>query len=139
MPKRAYIPYVPREPGPRLTPVVWVERSRSDLRRLSEKVQHRTGVALQTLQRGEFPREAAPLHGDLAGLIEIKVDDPGGTYRTVVTVKLAGTIYVLHVFQKKSTQGIAMPRRVVALIRHRLASAKALHAESGQAPVKEKE
>lgn len=139
MPKRAYIPYVPTKRPPFLTPVVWVERSRSELKRLSEQVQHVTGVALQKLQRGGFPREAAPLHGDLAGLIEIKVDDPGGTYRTVLTVKLAGAIYVLHVFQKKSTQGIAMPRRVVSLIRRRLTSAKALHAESGKAPVKEQE
>lgn len=94
MPKRAYIPYVPTKRPPFLTPVVWVERSRSELKRLSEQVQHVTGVALQKLQRGGFPREAVPLHGDLAGLIEIKVDDPGGTYRTVLTVKLAGAIYV---------------------------------------------
>lgn len=115
-----------------------MESSRADLKRLSEQVQHRTGFALQTLQRGEFPRDAALLKGDLSGLIEIRVDDPGGTYRTVVTVKLAGTIYVLHVFQKKSTRGIGMPRRTVALIKRRLASARALHHETSRGPTQER-
>ena len=32
--------------------------------------------------------------------------------RPVYTARLRGAIYVLHVFQKKSTHGIATPRRV---------------------------
>jgi len=143
MPKRAYLSYVAAvaasPPAPALTPVRWMESSRADLKRLSEQVQHRTGFALQKLQRGEFPRDAALLKGDLSGLIEIRVDDPGGTYRTVLTVKLAGTIYVLHVFQKKSTHGIGMPRRTVALIKRRLASARALHDETSRGPTQERE
>lgn len=50
------------------------------------------------------------------------------TYRGVYTAKLAGAIYVLHVFQKKSTHGIATPRHVVALIKQRLGWARADHA-----------
>ena len=37
-----------------------------------------------------------------AGVLEIVENDEGGTYRAVYTVRFAGVIYVLHVFQKKS-------------------------------------
>ena len=38
----------------------------------------------------------------------------------VYTVKLAGIVYVLHVFQKKSKQGIATPKQDLDLIEKRL-------------------
>ena len=44
--------------------------------------------------------------GEFAGLIEVVDDFDGDTYRAVYTVKLAGAVYVLHVFQKKATHGI---------------------------------
>ena len=37
-----------------------------------------------------------------AGVLEIIEDDARGTYRAVYTVRFAGVVYVLHVFQKKS-------------------------------------
>ncbi len=128
MPKRAYIAYRPRAAKVVLAPVVWVDSARSNLKQLSDEVQYRTGFALQEVQRGRFPKEAAPLHGDLSGLIELRVSDQSGTFRTVLTLKLSGTVYVLHVFQKKSPHGSEIPRRVIALIKRRLARAKALHA-----------
>ncbi len=45
-----------------------------------------------------------------AGVLEIVEDDDGSTFRAVYTVRLAGVVYVLHVFQKKSTRG-RPPRR----------------------------
>ena len=50
-------------------------------------------------------------------------DQPGST------LKLRGYIYVLHVFQKKSTSGRATPRREVDLIKARLIRAREQHAE----------
>ncbi len=46
------------------------------------------------------------------------------TYRAVYTVQFAGTIYVLHAFQKKSKKGIATPPKDIDLIRQRLAAAE---------------
>gem|GEM_PF-4069985 len=40
------------------------------------------------------------------------------------TVKLAGAVYVVHVFQKKSTRGIAAPKHELAVIRERWRRAK---------------
>ena len=55
-------------------------------------------------------------------------DFDGNTYRAVYTLKLRGAIYVLHVFQKKSTRGIATPRREIELIKARYARAREHHA-----------
>ena len=50
-------------------------------------------------------------------------------YRAVYTVALAGRVYVLHCFQKKSKAGIATPKPDVDLIRARLKEAERLHNE----------
>ena len=49
--------------------------------------------------------------------------------RPVYTARLRGAIYVLHVFQKKSTHGIATPRRILDVIRQRYARACEHHAQ----------
>ncbi|HYI96374.1 MAG TPA: type II toxin-antitoxin system RelE/ParE family toxin [Bryobacteraceae bacterium] len=59
--------------------------------------------------------------------VEVVADFDGNTYRSVYTVKLAGFIYVLHCFQKKSKRGIATPRSELELIRKRLKDAKEDH------------
>src|SRR3990172_8436968 len=50
------------------------------------------------------------------------------TYHAVYTVKLADTVYVLHVFQKKSKNGIATPKKELELIKARLQRAIEYHA-----------
>ncbi len=40
------------------------------------------------------------------------------------TVKFAGVIYVLHVFQKKSKKGIKTPKQDIDLIKKRLQQAR---------------
>jgi phage-related protein len=77
------------------------------------------GYALYLAQRGAHPPEAKRLKGELAGMIELVDDFDGDTYRAVYTVKLRGAVYVLHVFQKKATHGIATPQREIALIKAR--------------------
>lgn len=48
----------------------------------------------------------------------------GGTFRAVYTVRFAKAVYVLHAFQKKSSQGIATSQRDIALIGQRLKAAQ---------------
>jgi len=54
---------------------------------------------------------------------EIVASHHGNTWRAVYTVRFQDAIYVLHVFQKKSTKGIATPAREIELIKRRLAEA----------------
>ncbi len=52
--------------------------------------------------------------------MEVVADHASGTYRAVYTAKLANAVYVLHVFQKKATRGIATPKHELDLIKARL-------------------
>jgi phage-related protein len=113
---------------PPLTPVEWIGSAREDLRDFPEAVQDAVGFALYVAQRGEQPLHPKRLNGELGGLIEIAEDFDGNAYRAVYTLKLRGAIYVLHVFQKKSTHGIATPRREIELIKARYARAREHHA-----------
>ena len=114
---------------PPLKPVEWMGSALADLRRFPDPVQDVVGYALHIAQLGEHPPEAKRLKGELAGILEIVDDFDRSTYRAVYTVKLAGVVYVLHVFQKKSTHGIATPKRELAVIRTRWQRAKAHYAE----------
>ena len=44
----------------------------------------------------------------------------GDTYRAVYTVRIAGSVHVLHAFQKKSKVGVKTPKTHVDLIEQRL-------------------
>lgn len=87
------------------------------------------GFTLHLVQLGEYPASAKLLRGDLGGLVELIADHDGNAYRAVFTVKLRHAIYVLHVFQKKSTHGMATSRRDVELIKARLSVARELDTE----------
>jgi len=56
----------------------------------------------------------------VAGVLEVVEDHDGNAYRAVYTVRLAGAVYVLHAFHKKSKKGAATPKRELDLIRKRL-------------------
>lgn len=101
--------------------------SRDALRRFPKAVQDEMGYALYKAQIGEMHIHAKPLKGIGAGVLEVISDHFGDTFRAVYTVRLAGRIYVLHVFQKKSKSGIATPGSDLRLIRERLKQAIALN------------
>ena len=103
-----------------LKPVLWVGSSLDDLRACPEEVQDVVGYALFLAQEGGQHPAAKRLKSDLRGIIEVVEDHQSGTYRAVYTARLANAIYVLHVFQKKATRGIATPQHELDLIKARL-------------------
>ena len=115
--------------SPGIKPVVWIGSSRTDLASFPEDVKDAIGYALYIAQRGGKHADAKPLRGfGSAGILEIIEDHAGDTYRAVYTVRLAGRIYVLHVFQKKSKAGIKTPKPEIELIKSRLKRAEEEHA-----------
>lgn len=67
------------------------------------------------------------------------VDDfDGNTFRAVYTVKLAGFVYALHAFQKKSRKGIKTSTSDLDKVRRRLKLAEEDHAERVAAAVRRK-
>ena len=63
---------------------------------------------------------AKPMHGMGSGVFEIALPFKGDAFRVVYAVQLADEIWVVHAFQKKSTQGIKTPKREIDLIKDRL-------------------
>lgn len=110
-----------------LKPVIWIGTSRRDLSEMPEKVQADFGYALYVAQQGDKHRNAKPLMGfGGGGVVEIVSDYRGDTLRCIYTVRLAGLIYVLHAFQKKSKKGRATPKAEIELIKSRLRDAEYL-------------
>ena len=54
-------------------------------------------------------------------MLEIAVRYRTGAYRVVYVTEIAGTLWVLHAFEKKSKTGIRTPKREIDLVRARLA------------------
>lgn len=103
----------------------WIGASLDNLREFPDDVQRMMGFALRQAQDGGKHVDAKPLKGfGGAGVLEIVEYDDGNTYRAVYTVRFAGAVYVLHAFQKKSTRGIATPKREIDLIGERLKRAE---------------
>ena len=83
------------------------------------------GYALYVAQKGGKHRDAKPLKGFAdAGVVEIVTDQRGDAFRCVYTVRFAASVYVLHVFQKKSKTGRETPKADKALIVQRLREAE---------------
>jgi phage-related protein len=116
--------------GLSLKPVIWVGSSRKDLREFPDPVQDHMGYALYVAQRGGKHRDAKALSGfGGAGVVEVVKDYRGETFRAVYTLRYAGTVYVLHAFQKKSKTGRETLRRDMELIKQRLREAEQIAKE----------
>jgi phage-related protein len=113
---------------PDIKPVAWIGSSKADLSAFPEEVKDSLGFALYVAQQGGKHRDAKPLRGfGGAGILEIVDDFDGDTYRAVYTVRFAGRVYVLHIFQKKSKTGIKTPKAEINLIQSRLKRAEEVH------------
>jgi phage-related protein len=111
-----------------IKPVVWMGSAKVDLRTFPEEVKDSIGFALYVAQQGGKHSQAKPLRGfGGAGVLEIVEDHDGDTYRAVYTVRLAGRVYALHAFQKKSKAGIKTPKAEINVVKSRLKRAEDEH------------
>jgi phage-related protein len=114
-------------------PCIFIGSSRRDLSGFPDGVRVAVGHALYEAQCGEEPVSAKALQGfGGRGVLEIIEDFAGDAYRAVYTVRLAGIVYVLHAFQKKSKRGAETPKHDIELIRARLRAAEEHHRTVGQ-------
>jgi phage-related protein len=105
--------------------VRWIGTSLRDLRFFPSSVRVDIGHALFAAQEGKTDPAAKPLKGfGGASVLEIAASHHGNAWRAVYTVRFQDAIYVLHVFQKKSTKGVATPVREIDLIKRRLVEAE---------------
>ena len=76
-------------------------------------------AALSIAAEGSKADVAKPMRGMGSGVFDIALPFRGDAFRVVYAVQLAEEIWVMHAFQKKSTQGIKTPRTEIDLIRDR--------------------
>jgi phage-related protein len=101
-------------------PVSWIKAALSDFNRFPPGARSVCLTALTIAAEGGKADLAKPMHGLGSGVFEIALPFRGDAYRVVYAVQLADEVWVLHAFQKKSTQGIKTPPREIDLIKSRL-------------------
>lgn len=99
------------------------------LQELPDGARKKLGFALRIVQMGSRPDNVKSLSGYQVQVLEIRVRDDSEAYRAVYTVALGNTVYLLHVFHKKSKKGIAIPSQDLDIIRQRLKEAMGMEVE----------
>ena len=105
---------------PRTRPVSWIKAALKEFEAFPEGARSVCLAALTIAAEGGKADIAKPMHGMGSGVFELALSFRGDAFRVVYTVRLAEEIWVVHAFQKKSTQGIKTPKREVDLIKDRL-------------------
>src|SRR2546430_16465167 len=101
-------------------PVSWIKAALKEFETFPEGARSICLAALTVAAEGGKADIAKPMHGMGSGVFEIALPYHGDAFRVVYAVQLAQEIWVVHSFQKKSTQGIKTPKREVDLIKDRL-------------------
>ena len=101
-------------------PVGWVKAARKDFLTFPHPVRDRVNTALTIAARGAKADIAKPLIGLGSGVMEIAVRYRSNAWRVVYVAEIAGSLWVLHAFQKKSKTGIRTPKPEIDLVKERL-------------------
>ena len=101
-------------------PVSWIRAALKEFETFPGGARPICLAALTIAAEGGKADVARPMHGLGSGVFEIALPFRGDAFRVVYTVQLAEEIWVVHAFQKKSTQGIKTPEREIDLIKDRL-------------------
>ena len=101
-------------------PVSWIKAALKEFETFPEGARSICLAALTIAAEGGKADVAKPTHGLGSGVFEIALPFKGDAFRVVYAVQLADEVWVVHAFQKKSTQGIKTPQREIELIKDRL-------------------
>jgi phage-related protein len=101
-------------------PVSWIRAALKEFETFPEGARSVCLTALTIAAEGGKADIAKPMRGLGSGVFEIALPFKGDAFRVVYVLQLAEEIWVVHAFQKKSTQGIKTPKRDIDLIKDRL-------------------
>jgi phage-related protein len=107
-------------------PVSWIRAALKEFETFPEGARSICLAALTIAAKGGKADIAKPMHGMDSGIFEIALPFRSDAYRAVYAMQLAEEVWVLHAFQKKSTQGIKTPKREIDVIKQRLKRLKDL-------------
>src|SRR3972149_1440658 len=101
-------------------PISWIGAARKAFDSFPEGAQSICLSALTIAAEGGKADVAKPMKGLGSGVFEIALPYRGNAFRVVYAVQLGADLWVVHAFQKKSTQGIKTPKHEIDLIKERL-------------------
>ena len=101
-------------------PIGWFKAARKAFMTFPAAVRDRVGTALTIAAEGGRADIAKPLRGLGSGVTEVAVRYRTDAWRVVYVTEVAGRLWVLHAFRKKSKTGIKTPKAEIDLIRERL-------------------
>lgn len=107
-------------------PISWVSAALKEFNTFPEGAQSICLAALTIAAEGGKADIAKPMKGLGSGVLEIALPYRGNAFRVVYAVQLGSDLWVVHAFQKKSTQGIKTPKREIELIAARTKRLKEL-------------
>ena len=105
-------------------PVGWIKAARKEFETFPLAVRDRVTAALTIAAAGSKADIAKPLRGFGPGVMEIAIRYRTDAWRVVYATEVAGRLWVIHAFQKKSRSGIKTPKSDIELIAGRLARLK---------------
>ena len=101
-------------------PIGWVRAALKAYEDFPVAVRDRVNTALTIAAEGSKADIAKPLKGMGPGVMEIAVRYRSDAWRVVYVTQVAGTLWVIHAFQKKAKKGIKTPKAEIDLVRTRL-------------------
>jgi len=101
-------------------PISWIKAALKEFEAFPEDVRAVSLAALTIAAEGGKADVAKPMHGLGSGMFEIALSFRNDAFRVAYALQIGLDIWVVHVFQKKSTQGRKTPEREIDLIRDRL-------------------
>ena len=100
--------------------ISWITGARKEFEKFPEPAQSICLAAMTIAAEGGKADVAKPMSGLGSGIFEIALPYRGNAFRVVYAVQIGDDLWVVHAFQKKSTQGIKTPKREIDLIKERL-------------------
>jgi phage-related protein len=105
-------------------PVSWIKGALKAFNDFPEAAQSICLAALTIAAEGGKADIAKPMQGLGSGVYEIALPFRGDAFRVIYAVHIGADVWVVHAFNKKSTQGIKTPKHEIDLIKDRLKRVK---------------
>lgn len=100
--------------------VSWIRAARKDFEGFPAPAQIEGLRVLAVAAEGSKADNVKPLTGFGSGVMEIVLRHRGDAFRIIYALQIGEDIWVIHAFQKKSTQGIKTPQHEIELVRDRI-------------------
>ncbi|MFT5439716.1 MAG: phage-related protein [Alphaproteobacteria bacterium] len=101
-------------------PISWIRAALKAFEKFPGKVRGDIEAALTISAEGGKADTAKPMTGLGSGVMEIALKHDTNAYRAIYVTEIAGSLWVVHAFQKKSKTGIKTSKLDLDLIRDRL-------------------